>query len=56
MQPQGSLYCVMTLFSWRRYLAMDEGKHKVIYAIMVSEGGHLKMLGQQELIRKEEQG
>lgn len=46
MRHKGSSCCVMTLFSWRRHLAMNEEKHKVIHAIMVSEGGYLKLLGQ----------
>lgn len=33
---------------------MGEEKHKVMYSIVVREGGHLKMLGQKELIRGEE--
>lgn len=48
IQPQGSLYCVMRLLAWRRHLAMDEVKHKVMYTIVVSEGGCLKMLGSRE--------
>jgi len=36
----------MMLFSWRRHLAVGEEKHNMINAVMVSEGGQLKVLGQ----------